>query len=570
MINVERSLDEWLPYFSQKPLFKKPTIAFLKRLMREKDINQFVTENEGVTGFAFIDRVFSHFNFTYNVDSAALKHIPSKGRVVVFANQPIGSLDSLALIKLIGEVRQDIKIVTSSKLRDFAALDRFIIPTQNTHPNLDCVQTDDRLHKALEREHAVIVFPASEVSRVSATGVKDSHWRATFFNSAKRANAPLLPVRIHAKNSWLFYGLSFLSKPLSSALLPREMFKHRSHTIHFSIGGTISPARLNAEGIHDRTIVTRLKKHIYKLGTNKRTEFVSEAPIADAEPRDLIEVDLEKALRLGETRDHNVIYLAEYSPNSALIREIGRLRELTFRMVGEGTGKSRDLDLFDEHYKHLILWDTKEQQIAGSYRLGEGKNLIETKGESGFYTRTLYDFNPAFKPYLEQGLELGRSFVNPAYWGRASLDYLWQGLGTYLSQNSNIRYLIGPVSMSAQYPKTLMDEMVYFYTRYYSSSENLVVAHYPYQLSDEKKQAFDIKFGEREKDTAFDFMQKNFIALGHKLPVLYKQYTALFEDDGFQTLVFSIDPDFGDCLDGLCMCDLAKIKEKKRKRYIGS
>lgn len=569
MINIEQAVTNKFPKFASQPaIIRKPTLSFLRRLTHETEINAFLNDNQDAIGFEFIDRVLDYFDFSYRVSARDKANIPASGRVVIFANHPIGSLDGLAILRLIGEVRQDVKIIANDMLSHFSALDNLIIPLDNMTGS-SARRSYKRVMQCLDKEQAIIVFPAGEVSRARPHGVRDSRWLPGFLHFARRGKAPLLPVHIHAKNSLLFYGASMLFKPLGTALLAREMFNKQSRTINFSVGGVIPPSSLESNQLHDRTLVKRLKKHLYKVGSQKRPIFESERTIAHPEDRQRLQEELRQAELLGETRDNNRIYLVNYQKDSAVIREIGRLRELAFRKVGEGTGKKRDLDDFDKHYRHLVLWDRENLKIAGSYRLGEGKHIYQTLGEQGFYTRTLYEFKPALEKYLGQGVELGRSFVNPEYWGKASLDYLWQGLGTFLAHNPDIRYLIGPVSMSADYPRELMDQLVYFYRRYYACPEDLATAHHPYVLSSEKMTAFDELFGDREKDDAFDFMQSNFIAAGHKLPMLFKQYTALFEEGGFQSVVFSVDPDFGDCLDGLCMSDITKLKSNKYKRYIG-
>lgn len=569
MINIEQAVTNKFPGFASQPaIIRKPTLSFLRRLTHETEINAFLRDNQDAVGFEFIDRVLDYFDFSYRVSARDKTNMPAAGRVVIFANHPIGSLDGLAILRLVGEVRHDVKILANDMLSQFSALENLIIPLDNMTGS-SARRSYKRVMQALDKEQAIIVFPAGEVSRARPNGVRDSRWLPGFLHFARRGKAPLLPIHINAKNSLLFYGASMLFKPLGTAMLAREMFNKQSRTINFRIGGMIPPTALESDQLHDRTLVKRLKKHLYKVGSQKRPIFESERTIAHPEDRQRLQEELREAELLGETRDNNRIYLVSYKKDSAVIREIGRLRELAFRKVGEGTGKKRDLDDYDKHYRHLVLWDRENLKIAGSYRIGEGKRIYDALGQSGFYTSSLYDFNPEFKHYLEQGVELGRSFVNPEYWGKASLDYLWQGLGTFLAHNPDIRYLIGPVSMSADYPRELMDQLVYFYRRYYACPEDLAIANHPYTLSIEKTVAFDDMFDGKDRDEAFDVMQANFMASGHKLPMLFKQYTALFEEGGFQSVVFSVDPDFGDCLDGLCMCDISKLKASKYKRYIG-
>lgn len=568
MINIEQAVTNKFPGFAtQHSLIRKPTLSLLKKLIYEDKINAFLRDNADAWGFEFIDRIFDYFNFTYAVNARDRANIPASGRVVIIANHPIGSLDGLAVLKLVGEVRSDVRIVANDMLNHFTALQDLFVPVDNMGGG-SARKSYRRVLECLEQEQAIIVFPAGEVSRAHPMGVRDTQWRPGFLHFARKSGAPLLPIRIHAKNSWLFYGASMVYKPLGTALLAHEMFNKHSHTISFSVGECIPSQGLRSEGVHDRTLVARLKRHLYKLGKQRRPIFETERTIAHPEDRRALLEELKQAECLGETRDGNRIYLVAYKNDSKVIREIGRLRELAFRKVGEGTGKKRDLDEFDHHYRHLVLWDKENLTIAGSYRLGEGKKILDSHGEKGFYTSTLYRFQPNFVPYLEQSVELGRSFVNPDYWGKASLDYLWQGLGSYLARYPEIRYVIGPVSMSAQYPKELMDMLSFYYRRYHPSPENLAEAYHPYVLSPAVSEELNQLFGEREYDEAFDHMQARFAALGHKLPVLFKQYSAIYEKGGFQLVVFSVDPDFGDCLDGLCLADLHMLKPAKRKRYI--
>lgn len=569
MINIEQAVIRKFPRFAtQHPLIRKPTLSFLKKMIYQDKVNAFLEKNRALKGFEFIDAVFEYFNFSYAVSARDRANIPAEGRLIIIANHPIGSLDGLALLKLVGEVRSDVKIIANDLLMNFSNLHSLFIPVDNMGAG-NTLRSYRATIAALESEQAVIVFPAGEVSRARPTGVTDTRWRPGFLHFARKTSAPVLPVHIAAKNSLLFYGASLLFKPLGTALLAHEMFNKRSHTIRFSVGEAISAKQLQTKQLHDRTLVKRLKKHVYQIGRNRSPIFETLRTIAHPEDRQQLQEELYKAQLLGETRDQNRIYLFDAFADSAVMREIGRLREVAFRKVGEGTGSRRDLDEFDQHYRHLVLWDREKLEIAGAYRLGEGKKILAEKGEAGFYTRTLYTFTPELRPYLEQGVELGRSFVNPDYWGKASLDYLWQGIGAYLNHHPEVRYLFGPVSMSADYPPDLTDALVYFYQRYHRCDRELAIARHPYHLSAEKLNRIHEKFGERDREQAFELLQQMFVAQGQKFPVLFKQYAAVYEEGGFQSLVFGVDPDFGDCLDGMCMGDLSKLKPSKRKRYIG-
>ncbi len=179
------------------------------------------------------------------------------------------------------------------------------------------------------------------------------------------------------------------------------------------------------------------------------------------------------------------------------MHEIGRLREITFRQVGEGTGKKSDLDRYDRDYRHLILWDEQELEIAGAYRLAEVKTIFEKQDTRGIYSQELFDYDsPKMASFFEQGIELGRSFVSPKYWGKRSLDYLWYGIGAYLKRYPEIRYLFGAVSLSDSYPEFAKALITIFYQHYFDDKDQLAIARVPYRIEgDLEKRVNDVISG---------------------------------------------------------------------------
>lgn len=163
--------------------------------------------------------------------------------------------------------------------------------------------------------------------------------------------------------------------------------------------------------------------------------------------------------------------LYETEVENCVLKEIGRLREISFRHVGEGSGEKRDIDSYDFYYKHLIIWDDEALEIAGAYRIGDCREIIEDFDVDGLYTSTLFKYDSAFMPYFEHGLELGRSFVQPKYWNSRALDYLWQGIGAYVRENPNIRYLFGPVSLSDTFTTQAKALLIYYYSHYFAPQE---------------------------------------------------------------------------------------------------
>lgn len=568
MINIEASINDKFPDFaSNSPLIKKSAIGVLRKITHEDKINDFLKKHNDCGSFEFIDRIFDHFNFSYSASLRGRANIPSQGRVVIIANHPIGSLDGLALLRLVSEVRRDVKIVANDMLMNFPALHPVLLPLDNIN-GMSHRQSYKAVITALENEQAIIVFPAGEVSRATPQGVKDGQWRSGFLHFARKAKAPILPIFIDARNSLLFYGASMIFKQLGTALLANEMFNKKSIEISFRIGEVIPHSEFDNRNLADKPLIKRLKKHLYKLHKNRKKTFITEKTIAHPEDRRQLKQELKSSQVLGSTRDSHKIYLFDKNEDSSVMREIGRLREQAFRMVGEGTGAKQDIDRFDDYYRHLMVWDEDQLDIAGSYRIGEAHQLMKEGEIDDLYTAELFNFHNDMKDYLHNAIELGRSFVNPKYWGKASLDYLWQGIGAYLKHNPNVQYLIGPVSISADYPKELRDMMVYYYQRYYKADKTLASAKTPYTLSIDNDYKFTEVFADLDKDQGFSYLQKSFTEANCKFPVLFKQYAALFEEGGFTLLAFNLDKNFANCIDGLFLADINKLKPSKRKRYI--
>lgn len=567
MLNIEQSVVNKFPGFvHQSPIIRSSALSILRKLTREQEINAFLNENQGITGIDFIDRIFEYFNFSYNVSQRERGNIPAHGRLIIIANHPIGSLDGLALLHLVSTVRRDVKIIANDMLMAFDPLHDLLLPLDNMTRGA-YKQSYKNILTALENEQAVIVFPAGEVSRASPRGIRDGKWQAGFLHFARKAKAPILPIFVSAKNSLLFYGASFIFKPFATALLAHEMFNKHSAEIKFRIGEVIPQQTLESNQLADKPLIKRLKKHLYKIGKGKKSIFITEKTIAHPEDSSTLKQELTTAQLLGTTRDNHRIYLCSYQKHPTVLREIGRLREHTFRKVGEGTGSRRDLDKYDHYYRHLILWDEEKLTIAGAYRLGEVNSILHKKGIKGLYTADLFDYHPEAIPMLEQALELGRSFVHPHYWGKASLDYLWQGLGAYLQHHPDIRYVLGPVSMSAQYPKSLRDLIVFYYERYYGYAEPLADGKYLHDIEESKLIGLQRTFSKLTREEGFEFLQQEFTKMDCKIPVLYKQYAALYEEGGYRSLAFSVDTEFGNCVDGLFVGDITKMKATKRARY---
>ncbi|MEM9101288.1 MAG: GNAT family N-acyltransferase [Pseudomonadota bacterium] len=571
MLNVERLLEEKAPpLYTKHEIFRKSFLFIFKRLFRERELNQFILENQNAYGFDFVDQILDFYNFSYSVNHKQLENIPATGRAVIVANHPLGALDGIALLDLVRRVRPDVKIVANELLGYLKPLQDLFLPVDNlgyqsTRAQVKAVQN------WLNDDHVVIIFPAGEVSRAGFFGIQDTSWKKSFVTFAEKSLAPIIPIHVDGKNSLLFYIASMLYKPLSTFLLVREMFKQYSHSLDITVGEQISSQHLADSNLTTTSKARLVRKHLYRIGHNKRPLLKTVRAVAHPQDRQELMQAINECEKLGETNDGKKILLFQYkSEQSVILKELGRLREYTFRFVGEGTGKRFDNDEFDYHYDHLILWDDKDLEVVGAYRFGNTKTILDTKGPEGLYTSSLYSFSPQMNVILEKGLELGRSFVQPKYWGRRSLDYLWFGIGAYLRKNPDIRYLFGTVSISASYNTFAREMMTYFYQLHFPYKERVAVSSSPFTINTDNLENFKSLFKGESYSQDFKVLKEQLSHLGYSVPTLYKQYSELTTQGGVEFLEFSIDQDFNNCLDGLVLVDIDQLKPNKRSRYIAS
>lgn len=552
---------ETFPHAAKKLLF-----STMKKIFHETQINTFMAENAHKDTFSYVESIIDYFDISIGLKTNELARIPAYGRTVIIANHPLGALDALALLHLLKDVRKDIKIVANSFLYQFDNLKNIIIPVDNINGKMD-KETVRSIYKALEAEEAVIIFPSGEVSRAKPNGVKDRPWKSGFLKIASKMQAPILPVHINAKNSKNFYLLSMLNRSLATATLPHEMFKAKGKTIDFTIGKPIAFEAYGTVNISSKETVKLLRKHFYKVAKNQKPVFETQNEISIAEERRELKAALKNGTLLGETTDGKSIFVYESEIENCIIKEIGRLREISFRHVGEGSGKKRDIDGYDFYYKHLIIWDDEALEIAGAYRLGLCREIIEDFDIDGLYTSTLFNFDKKFELYLERGIELGRSFVQPKYWNSRALDYLWQGIGAYVKSRPDIQYLFGAVSLSDTFNQKAQGLMIYFYQKYFSSSENLVSHKFPYRVPKWVEEHCEKVFTGGEYKSDMRILKEELGFMGYTVPTLFKQYGELCEEGGVQFLDFGYDKAFNNCIDGFIVADLGLLKASKRKRY---
>lgn len=568
MFTVDEILAQQYPKLDNNSFLCSPIKPILRRMLHEQEFINFALKYPHLQDIDFVEQVLEFFHFSYTVSNRDRENIPISGRVIIVANHPIGSLDGLALLKLIREVRSDVRIIANNLLMFVKPLRSCLIPVNNMG-GATSKSSIRAIGRALENEEAIILFPAGEVSRLGPKGIRDGKWNKGFVTIAAKTHSPVLPIHIKGRNSAAFYTASMLCRPLSTAMLISEMFRHRRHQIRFTVGNIIPHASYLAIPLKAVDKARLFKKHVYRIGKGRKPILQTESGIARPERRSDLKKALSEAELLGRTPDGKKIFLYQGPGSSPILREIGWLREVTFRTVGEGTGRRRDMDHFDSSYQHLILWDEDDLEIVGAYRFIDADKAVADQGIAGLYTSSLFNLNPECHWFLRQSLELGRSFVQRRYWGKRSLDYLWYGIGAYLARNPGYRYLFGPVSISNSMPIAAKELLIYFYSLYFGRATDRAFSKNPFHFS-RPIEELGSAFSGTDYKNDFKKLKVMLANMGTAVPTLYKQYTGLCKSGGVCFLGFNVDPDFNDSVDGLVVVDLDKLKPKKRKRYIES
>ncbi|WP_395305498.1 lysophospholipid acyltransferase family protein [Enterobacter sp. ECC-019] len=562
MFSLDSVLDDLWPQARPAPWQK----SLLKRLFYEDEFQQFAAAHRHLKGLDMVEQVLEHLDILCTVSARDLEQIPEHGPLVIIANHPTGTLDGLALMYAVSRVRRDVKVVTNRMLTHLEPLSSLFIPVDNMGGRTaksSLVQMEQHLQNA----GVLIFFPAGEVSRPTRKGIRDKKWHSGFIKLASKLRAPLLPVHIQAHNSLLFYASTLVSPTLSMLLLMQQMFRRRHSQLPIKIGQQIAWHHWHSATLSSREMAEQCRQHVMRLGKGVPGVFKTQCAIARPEDRATLKRALAQAECLGNTSDGKTIYLWQRNgqEDAPLLRELGRLREIAFRAVEEGSGKRRDTDCYDDDYLHLILWDDEDLEIVGAYRFMPTASQVERRGLEGLYSYSLFHYDDKMQDVLEHGIELGRSFIQPRYWGRRGLDYLWSGIGAYLARYPHYRYLFGPVSISGGLPPAARDLLVAFYRLWFPATHPLAASRQPYPASLPDVLA---QFGGVDYVDDLTKLKSLLGNLGCGIPPLYKQYSELCEPGGVQFIDFGSDPAFNDCVDGLVLVDLCYLKANRYQRYI--
>ncbi len=416
---------------------------------------------EGLDAPGFLAFILQTLGVSLQVNNREnLAGLPRQGPLLVVANHPLGGLEGVALALLLTEIRPDLRVLANELLCRIPELaDLFIgvdvLSRKGSGRNLSGLR---QVHNHLAGGGALLVFPAGMVATYEFRhrAIIDRHWDRLTGQLVKRHGCTCVPVHVGGRNSVGFYLAGLVHPRLRTALLPRQLLNKQGFRLPLTFGESIpfqELAALESPG----AITEYLRISTEALGSDKsaihdgRQQRVSR--LAAEQKRDQLQRAVETLAdcRLVEHRDFDV-YCAPYERLGVVMEQIAVSREVTFRMVGEGTGLARDSDRFDAHYLHLFLWDRQSCRVAGAYRIGLVDQIISRSGVRGLYTRSLYRYNQAFIRQLGPAIEMGRSFIHPDYQRRpVALNLLWRGIGAFISINPGYHTLFGSVSISRQY-----------------------------------------------------------------------------------------------------------------------
>jgi len=539
-----------------------------------KNVNKIYSDNNDINGIEFIDKVIEKFKLIYEFNAEDLKRIPANGPFITISNHPFGGLDGLLLIKLLSEVRPDYKVFANYLLHHIDPIKGFSIPLnekENNRHGLPSTLGFENALNHLQEGKSLGIFPAGEFStyRFNSRNISDKKWQNPILRFMKNCQVPIIPIYFQGNNSWFYHFLGSIHPVFETVRIPSNLLKKDRKKIKIKIGTPILAK--DQDSLPDINMFGRfLRTKTYALGTALevkkffRPHFLARETkvekIIDPVPLEKIVVEINNAIEknlLFKSGNFVVLCAPAISiPN--ILNEIGRLREITFREVGEGTNRALDLDEFDLYFHHLIIWDEEAQRIVGAYRAGKGNEILSQYGKRGFYIQSLFNIKKEFYPILNESIELGRSFVIKEYQRKPlSLFLLWKGILYFLLKNQQYRYLLGPASISndlSQLSKSLI--VNFFETNYYNKELSRFIK--PRKRFIVRKQ-HNIDGDSILKNTSNDlnkldkFIQE--IDSNYRIPILLKKYISL----NAKLLGFNIDPKFNNCVDGLVILDIFDI-----------
>jgi putative hemolysin len=554
---------------------------FLK-ITRLSEVDDVYKSVEHLKGVPFLDGLLKGYKIKYEIPEEDFKRLPKEGPYITVSNHPLGGIDGILLMKLMIKHNPDYRIIANFLLLRALPLQEIIFPVNPFEDHKDkkssVVGLKDTL-RHLSDGKPLGIFPAGEVSTYKdGKLIVDKPWEIGAIKLIRKAQVPVIPIYFHAKNSRLFYILSKIAPIFRTLKLPSELLTQKYRCIKVRIGKPISVAEQN-EYVSIESYSEFLRRKTYMLAnafSKKENKLLSsanlkipKAPKQIVKPanQDKILQEIE-SLRKGDnilltSKNYTVFFTTtENIPN--ILHEIGRLREITFRAIGEGTNKSIDLDKYDNYYHHMFLFDEDTQQIAGAYRMGLGSHIFPKYGMDGFYLNELFKFEPELYDFMSKSIEMGRAFVIEEYQQKPMpLFLLWKGIVHTTLRYPEHKNLIGGVSISnkfSDFSKSLMIEFMksHYYDPYIAQYITPKL-EYKVKLKDADK---DFVFNGTSSDlNKFDKIIDEVEPGSLRLPVLIKKYIK----QNARVVAFNVDPLFNNAVDGLMYIRIADIPDSTVK-----
>lgn len=528
----------------------------------------------------YLDAFFKENKLDWKIYKDSIGSIPKEGPVIITANHSYGMIDGLILMRILLDIRSDIKVIANEFLDHIVPLKGlfFIVNPMEKKTQTRNLKGLRESIRWVKKGGALAVFPSGEVARwkLKKRRISETDWSPTVGGLIRMCDAQVIPCYFAGHLQWWFHVTGLISLKLGTFLLPRANIRQENKTIDICFGTPIPSSKLS-QFASDVEMVRWLRFRTYLLKSNlvpfepEDVQVLAEQglDIVKAQDKDIMAAEVEALVprRIVAESGSLITFYCMRREAPTLIKEVGRLREQVFRSVGEGTGKSIDIDHYDSYYHHLILWDKEEREICGAYRFGLSDKIVEEHGRDGLYTASLFRLKRGFLRKVNPAVELGRSFIIPK-WQRKpqSLLTLWRGLAQWCFLHPRYNHLFGVVSISSDY-NPLSRELIALFLKKHAWYEELsptVKAKNPPSTKEIHK--IDGKVKENllaDLDDISVFVAQ--IESGRDIPVLLRQYLKLKG----RLLGFNIDSDFGNCMDGLIITDLKEIETKLLGRFMG-
>lgn len=594
-------MDRNVEQRSFRVLLAKIAKPLIENMKGNNRLNKFynTVRDSNIAPEDFAQKVLAELQVNYEFPEEEIKQLQQiKGPLVFVSNHPFGGVEAFIIIHLMSKIRKDYRLMANDLLHKVPELQNALVylnPTRDMeqdkeiHQNPAAAIQVRKLVNYLNEGGLLGIFPNGE--NIDQKPLMSSYplqtWNSDVAHLISLTKATVIPIYFHGKSNLMYRLAGFLSAGLRKQLAAHEFLSEKGKKIDIRIGNKILPNRI-AEFREDYNAINKyIQSKIFLLSLhfiNRR--FINIAQIqmpefwfsSEANNAKQIIPPVDKSLIVKEIEGlpaESILVdadpfcilgiLKSQAPN--LMREVGRQREITFRAVGEGSGKDCDIDEFDSFYTQLILWDKKNQQVAGGYRIGSLDKILKEKGKNGIYIATIFNIEEELLWQVKNGVELGRSFVAKEYQrSYQPLLLLWTGICQYILRPEHIhyRYLIGPVSISAEMQTISKTLLVNFLEENQLAHEHsqYVSPKHPFQGISKAKRYFNtFSIADmRDVQEAITELEDNQMGV----PVLFKHYLKM----GAKMLAFNVDPDFSDVLDCLMMTDLHQTDKHLLSKYM--